>query len=126
MRTVATTCQARSTTRHVFHTELILLSERMKQLFHMLYDLRPNSLLADCLSVLTSENFTGHNNFRAYSFADCLSVLTSENFTRHNKYMHIMAHARFGVSCTCAHMLYCVCVGGGGGGLYFPDKEAFS
>ena len=33
MRTVAKTCQARSTTRHVFHTELILLSERMKQLF---------------------------------------------------------------------------------------------
>ena len=29
---------------------------------HMLYDLRPNSLLADCLSVLTSENFTRHNN----------------------------------------------------------------
>ena len=59
----------------------------------MLYDLRPNSLLADCLS-----------------------VLTSENFTRHNKYMHIMAHARFGVSCTCAHMLYCVC--GGRGSLF--------
>ena len=91
---------------------------------HMLYDLRPNRL-ADCLSVLTSENFTRHN-FHACSFADCLSVLTSENFTRHNKYMHIMGTRTFRSKLhMCTYTVLCVCVGGVSIFLtrkHFPDR----